>query len=96
MLDDLKLRLGLSDTSKDSLLNSILTSASVYVKSYTGRKTIPAALEPAVVWIAAAEYNQLGLEGESSHTEGQVHQTIDLMPKHIRDIMNMYRVVKVG
>ena len=96
MLDKLKRRLGITDETKDDLLGDLIDEATAYVCGYTGRVEVPTLLEPAVIWLAAAAYNQLGLEGEKSHSEGAVSQSIDLMPQHLKNLLNMYRVAKVG
>jgi hypothetical protein len=96
MLDTLKRRLGITGTEKDDLLEDLLNEAQAYVKGYTNRAEIPALLEPALVWFAAAAYNQLGLEGEKSHSEGGVSHSVDLLPQHLKDLLNQYRLAKVG
>ncbi len=96
MLEKLKRRLGITGTDKDALLNDLIADASAFVRSYTGRADVPVLLEAAVVWLAAADYNQLGLEGEKSHSEGAVSHTIDMFPPRLRQQLNMYRVGKVG
>ena len=96
MLDKLKRRLGITGAEKDPLLNDLIADASAFVCSYTGRTDIPVLLEAAVVWLAAADYNQLGLEGEKSHSEGAVSHMIDMFPPRLRQQLNMYRVAKVG
>ena len=96
MLEKLKRRLGITGTGKDALLNDLIADASAFVCGYTGRAELPALLEAAVVWLAAAEYNQLGLEGEKSHSEGAVSHSIDLFPERLRQQLNAHRVGKVG
>ena len=95
MLEKLKRRLGITETDQDALLTDLIAEATAYVCGYTGRVEVPALLEPAVVWMAAAAYNQMGLEGEKSHAEGAVSQSIELMPQHLKNLLNMYRVAKV-
>ena len=95
MLETLKRRLGITGTDKDDLLTDLIAEATAYVCGVTGRVEVPALLEPAVVWMAAAAHNQIGLEGEKSHSEGAVSQSIELMPPHLKNLLNMYRVAKV-
>jgi hypothetical protein len=96
MLEKLKRRLGITGSTQDLLLADLIEEATAYVCGYTGRAEVPALLEPAVVWLAAAEYNQMGLEGEKSHSEGAVSQSIELLPGHLKNLLNMYRIAKVG
>ena len=96
MLEKLKRRLGVTGTEKNDLLTDLINDATAYVCGYTGRGELPTALDPAVVWLAAADYNQLGLEGEGSHSEGGVSHSINLMPDHLKALLSMYRIAKVG
>lgn len=94
--DKVKRRLNLKTTDQDELLRDLLEDAEQFVLSYTGRKVLPDALGGAVIEIACANYNILGLEGASSHSEGGVSTSIDRLPDSLRTQLNMYRVAKVG
>ncbi len=94
-LDKLKRRLGLGDNSKDALLGDLLTDAEQYVIAYTGRASVPAVLNGVVVELAAMQYNRLGLEGESSHSEGGVSITVEALPQSVRQLLNRCRLAKV-
>lgn len=96
LLARLKRRLNLADGSKDSLLMDLLSDAAAYAKGYTGRATLPQALDGAVVELAAASYNLLGLEGASSASMGGVSGTYEGLPKHLQKVLDMYRIAKVG
>jgi hypothetical protein len=91
----LKRRLGLTDGQKDELLCDLLTDAELYVIAYTGRAEIPAPLEGTLVELAAIQYNRLGLEGESGHTEGGLTLSIDSLPESIRQVLNRHRLARV-
>lgn len=94
-LEKLKRRLGLEDDSKDALLSDLLTDAQQYVIAYTGRATVPDALRGTVLELAAMQYNRLGLEGESSHSEGGVSITVEGLPQSVRQLLNRCRLAKV-
>ncbi len=96
MLERLKRRLGAAVLEQDSLLGDLLLDAEALVKAYTARERVPQVLASAVVELAAAAYHHLGLEGESNHTEGGVSAGIDGLPKHLKDMLGMYRLGKVG
>lgn len=91
----LKRRLQLTSDEKDELLQDLLEDAKNLVKGCTGRKTLPVLLDGVIVELAAGVYNHLGLEGETSHSEGGVSQGIDGLPKHLKSMLDMYRIGKV-
>ena len=96
MLALLRRRLGLTPGEKDALLEDLLRESEQFILGYTGRRTLPAALEGAVIETAAARFNLLGLEGASSHAEGGVSATVDQLPKQMKAQLDMYRIAKVG
>lgn len=95
MLALLRRRLGLTPGEKDALLEDLLRESEQFVLGYTGRRTLPAALEGAVIETAAARFNLLGLEGASSHAEGGVSTAMDRLPGHMRAQLDMFRLGKV-
>ncbi len=96
MLEKLKRRLGITGTDKDALLNDLIEDAETFVKGDTGRAEVPALCIPVVLYLAAGSYNQLGLEGEKSHSEGGISITLETLPQHLRSLLNRCRVAKVG
>ena len=93
-LTALKRRLN-PNPEQEPLLSDLISDAEMYVMAYTGRATVPAALEGTVVELAAMQYARLGLEGESSHQEGGVSITVDSLPDHIRQVLNRHRLARV-
>ena len=57
---------------------------------------MPEACESAVVRLAAIAFHRLGMEGESSHTEGGVSAVVDMLPEDIKALLRPYRLAKVG
>lgn len=68
MLEDLKLLLGLSDDSKDELLELIIKQAQTFAKAYTGLEGLTPALKTCVVKMAVIDYNRMGTEGLNSES----------------------------
>ncbi len=95
-LTKLKRRLNLDGDSLDGLLSDLLEEAEAFVKSYTRRKAVPEALEGLVRELAAGAYQQLGLEGQSSHTEGGITLTIDQLNERQRRQLEGFRLAIVG
>lgn len=98
MLGRLKRRLGpVAAAASDLLLQDLLEDATAYCLAYTGRKTLPRGLlDSVIVELAAGAYLHLGTEGESSHSEGGISFSYEGLPNHLRDILNGYRLGKVG
>ena len=71
MLALLRRRLGLTPGEKDALLEDLLRESEQFILGYTGRRTLPAALEGAVIETAATRFNLLGLEGDVYKRQGQ-------------------------
>lgn len=96
LLEKLKRRIGPMLAVEEETLQDLLDDAESYMKAYTGRAVLPVPLASVIVEIAAGAYNRLGLEGQTSHSEGAVSGTYEGMPIHLRQLMDMYRVGKVG
>lgn len=95
-LTKLKRRLNLDGDSLNGLLSDLLEEAEAFVKSYTRRKAVPEALEGLVRELAAGAYQQLGLEGQQSHTEGGVTLTLEGLSDRQRRQLEAYRLAIVG
>ena len=96
LLERLKRRLNLEDSGQEPLLHDLLTDAERYVAAYTGRDRAPAVLTAAVVELAAGSYGRLGLEGVRSHGEGALSDSYEGLPEHLRQLLDLYRLAKVG
>lgn len=78
------------------LLQILLDDAEQFVLSYTGRTRIVTGLEKAVRDLAVIALNRMGTEGESSRSEGGESYSFDSAPKQIYDVLNRYRIARVG
>lgn len=78
------------------LLQILLDDAEQFVLSYTGRTRIVTGLEKAVRDLAVIALNRMGTEGENSRSEGGESYSFDTAPKQIYDVLNRYRLAKVG
>ncbi|MBE5801696.1 MAG: hypothetical protein E7319_05340 [Clostridiales bacterium] len=94
-LEVLKRRLATTDDSQDALLTDLLTDAEQYVMAYTGRMQVPANLFGVVVELAAMHYARLGMQGESSHSEGGVTIGVDSLPGDLKAALDRYRLARV-
>lgn len=78
------------------LLQILLNDAEQFVLSYTGRTRIVTGLEKAVRDLAVIALNRMGTEGESGRSEGGESYSFDAAPPQIYDVLNRYRLAKVG
>lgn len=92
-LEKLKLLTGESD---EELLSLLLEDAKEYVLEYTGRTVMVPGLEKTVRDLAVIAYNRRGTEGESSRSGGGESYSFDSDPKQIYDVLDRYRLVKIG
>lgn len=94
-LETLKRRLGTGDDAGDELFVDLLCDAENYVLGYTGRSSVPECLNGVVIELAAISYNQLGMQGESTHSEGGLSVNAESLPEATRMLLNRYRVARV-
>lgn len=73
-----------------------LEGAQTFVLAYTNRKKLIPVLERSVRELALIALNRAGTEGESARTEGGESYTFEDVPKHVYDILNRYRLARIG
>jgi transposase len=76
-LERLKVKLGINDTTQDTLLNILLEDAEQTLLDLTNQETLPAQLESTQEDIAILSYNKIGNEGESSRGEGGISRSFE-------------------
>ncbi|MFT4005891.1 MAG: phage head-tail connector protein [Lacrimispora sp.] len=86
----------LTGESDEDLLSLLLEDAQEFILSYTNRTELPPALQKTVRDLAVITLNRMGTEGESGRSEGGESYSFDNAPKHIYDLLNQYRLVRVG
>lgn len=94
MLDKLRRRLPDAPETADNLLRDLLEDAEAFALSYTGRAELPKQLESVCVKLAAIEYNRMGMEGETSHSEGSVSRTVESVPTDIRAMLSPWTLAR--
>jgi len=91
--EKLKKLTGESDTE---LLSLLLDDAQEFVLSYTNRTEIVTGLQKTVRDLAVIALNRMGTEGESGRSEGGESYSFENAPKHIYDVLDRYRLVRIG
>lgn len=95
LLTRLKRRLAIANDDKDELLCDLLADAHALMLAYMNRTELPAALLSAQCHLACILYNRLGMEGETSRSEGAVTMTVDTLPAEIVSQLTPYRLCRV-
>lgn len=80
----------------EELVEVVLEDATDWVLAYTGRKKMIPELKKTVRDLAVIAINRMGTEGESSRTDAGESYNFDNAPKQIYDVLNRYRLVRVG
>ena len=92
-VEKLKLLTGEND---ERFLELLLSDAQEYALSYTNRaKMVPGLAKP-VRDLAVIAYNRRGTEGEAGRSEGGESYSFDAAPKRIYDVLDSYRLVRIG
>lgn len=80
----------------EELVEVVLEDAKDWVLAYTGRKKMIPELKKTVRDLAVVAINRMGTEGESSRTGAGESYNFDNAPKQIYDVLNRYRLARVG
>lgn len=92
MLEKIKILLGITDNTKDTLLNLLIEDATQYVKDYTHQEILPTGLDSAIRDIVVLNYNRRGTEGLQSESFSGVSQSyLDNLPKPLLKKLKNYR-----
>lgn len=86
----------LTGEQDEGLLGLLLEEAEAFVLAYTGRKKLVTGLEKSVRDLAVIALNRMGTEGESGRSEGGESYSFDNAPKQVYDVLNRYRLARVG
>lgn len=80
----------------EELVEVVLEDATDWALAYTGRKKMIQELKKTVRDLAVIAINRMGTEGESSRTGAGESYNFDNAPKQIYDVLNRYRLARVG
>lgn len=79
-----------------ALLNVLYDDTVEWILAYTNRKKLPAVLEITARELTVITYNRLSTEGESGRSEGGESYSFETAPASVRDIIDKYRLARVG
>lgn len=96
MLEKIKAYLGITDTSKDALLNILLDMAKAFAVDYCGLAAYDTALDNIVISMVVEDYNKMGDEGISSKSISGVSESyVDGYSVKIMAALKTHRKIKV-
>lgn len=95
-MTDLEKLKKLTGGTDEELLKLLLSEAEEFVLAYTNRTRIVTGLEKSVRDLAVIALNRMGTEGEAGRSEGGESYSFDTAPKQIYDVLNRYRIARVG
>lgn len=91
-----RLQVVVGTTDDDTLLTQLIYDAAEWVEAYTSRTSVPQGLLRSVGDLALIAYNRRGTEGDASRSEGGESYSFETAPRNVYDILNRYRLAKVG
>ena len=91
MLSKIMVRLGTSALGKELLIQQLMEDAIEDVLVYTNLTELPEGLESTVRELTIIYFNRLGIEGQTSHSEGGITIGIQEMPDSILKRLRRYR-----
>lgn len=94
-LDQLKLKLDISDADKDALLQEYLDDAQEFILDTTHLDAVPEKLLRTQVELAIIYYNKQGIEGQTAHSEGGISRTFIDIPESIMKKIKSFRKLPV-
>lgn len=95
-MTDLEKLKKLTGETDEELLKLLLSEAEEFVLAYTNRTRIVTGLEKSVRDLAVIALNRMGTEGEAGRSEGGESYSFDSAPSQIYDVLNRYRIARVG
>ena len=86
----------LTGEKDDELLQILVEDATAWVLAYTNRTRLVSGLDKTVRDLAMIALNRMGTEGEAARTGSGESYTFSDAPRQIYDVLNRYRLARVG
>ena len=94
-LDAIRERLPDDDITPE-LAQALYDDAQALALGFLNRDELPPACENAVIRLAVILFHRMGMEGETSRSEGGVNASVDLMPADIKSQLRPWRLAYSG
>ena len=95
-MTDLEMLKKITGEGDEELLSLLLSMAEEKVLSLANRKKMIYPLKPAVREWATVAYNRMGMQGETSRSEGGISSAFAEIPKDIETVIKRYRLGRIG
>ena len=86
----------LTGEKDEELLQILMEDATAWVLAYTNRTRLVSGLDKTVRDLAVIALNRIGTEGEAARTGSGESYTFEDAPKQVYDVLNRYRLARVG
>lgn len=86
----------LTGEKNEDLIKILLEDAENFALSYTNRTHLVSGLDKAVRDLTVIALNRMGTEGEAARSGSGESYTFNDAPKQIYDVLNRYRLARVG
>lgn len=86
----------LTGEKDEELLQILIEDAATWVLAYTNRTRLVSGLDKTVRDLAVIALNRMGTEGEAARAGSGENYTFDDAPRQIYDVLNRYRLARVG
>jgi hypothetical protein len=94
-IDNVKIILGINDTSKDQVLNLYISRSTNFVKQYCNVNEIVSPYDELIEDIAIYMYRNKGVENLQSESKGSLSETfLDGLPQSLIQRLNEFRKVR--
>jgi hypothetical protein len=96
MLDNIKTLLGITGSTKDSLITLLISMVNEEILNYCNLTEVPAGLTNTAIQMVIIKYNRIGNEGiQSQSFNGAGESFTDSYPAWIISSLNRYRRIKL-
>ena len=86
----------LTGEKDEEILQILMEDATTWVLAYTNRTRLISGLDKTVRDLAVIALNRIGTEGEAARTGAGESYTFEDAPKQVYDVLNRYRLARVG
>ena len=95
-MEDLQILKGVTGCQDETLLASLLEMAEEEILALTNRTVLIDRLKPAKRKWALIAYNRMGIEGETSRSEGGISASFVEIPAEIKGVVEQCRIARVA